>query len=76
MKIIEILIRFGNNDGCQYFKMQWPITYINTHISDINKFIETYNIFNDLLEVSLRQFVWSRSQGIIAFLNHADELLF
>ena len=52
------------------------MTYINTHVSDINKLVEAYIIFDDSLKVSPRQFVWSRNQGIVAFLNYTNEFFF
>jgi len=68
-KVIRLLVGLGNDNSCQNFKVQWQMIYINTYISDIDELVEAYIIFDNSLEVSLRQFVWSRSQGVVAFLD-------
>ena len=52
------------------------MTYINTCISNVDELVEIYIIFDNSLEVSPRQFVWSRSQGVAAFLDHTNEFFF
>jgi len=53
-QIIQSLVRLRNDDCGQCFEMRWPITQIDTCVSNINQFVSTFFVLDNFLEMSSR----------------------
>ena len=46
-RVVSCFIRLGNNDGQRWFEMSWPVTYVDTCISNVNNIEKVYLIFDN-----------------------------
>jgi len=64
-RIIHLFVGFGDDDCSGSLKMQRPISYFNTCISDVDDKIETIIIFENNLQMTPRQLIRTRSRQVV-----------
>ena len=65
-RVIQFLVGFWDNDHSRSFEMRRLISYFDTSVSNADNEIETVIIFENDLQMTLRQLIRTRSRQIIA----------